>query len=169
MFHKAIIFSLAIFALSACDAQKKVKADTKLSEMPKSIKPTNLPDQKDQVIYFNEGENKFLREYQMNVTFKGISEDNRCPEGVNCMWAGLAVAQIEVMGTSTRPAILSLSTMDDPAKNHQQSTNFNGYTITLHEVAPYPKSEEGTKALNGNYKIGITIKKAEKPSNSTMK
>ncbi|MGU3375934.1 hypothetical protein [Chryseobacterium sp. M5A1_1a] len=165
MFHKAIILSLGIFALTGCDAQKKAKATQKTSEMTTNTSP----DQKNGIIYLNEGENKFLKEFQMNVTFKGISEDSRCPEGVNCIWAGVALAQVELMGTSTRPAILNLASMDFPGRNYHQSADFNGYTITLQEVNPYPKADGGTTALNGKYKIGISIKKAGNSPTSTTK
>ncbi|MCJ7935087.1 MAG: hypothetical protein MUW56_16060 [Chryseobacterium sp.] len=169
MFHKALILSLGILALTGCDAQKKTKTETKASEMSSNTKSTNASDQKGDIIYFSEGENKFLKEYEMNVTFKGISEDSRCPEGVNCIWAGVAVAQVEVMGTTTRPMILNLASMDHQAKNYHQSADFNGYTITLQDVAPYPQAAEGTKALGGKYKIGITIKKTERSSTPTTK
>ena len=43
-------------------------------------------DPKDGILYLSEGENKFLKEYNMNVTFKRI-EDGHCPEGVNCIWS----------------------------------------------------------------------------------
>lgn len=165
MFHKAILFSLGIFALTGCDAQKKAKADSKTTEMTTNTKAN---DQKGDLIYLDEGENQFLKEYQMNITFKGISEDSRCPEGVNCIWAGVALAQIEVMGTTTRPVLLNLASMDFPNKNYHQSAKFNGYTITLQEVTPYPKAE-GAAALNGKYKIGVSIKKAEPSSNPTTK
>lgn len=167
MFHKALIFSLGILALTGCDAQKKTKTETKTSEMSSN---TKTPDQKGDIMYFNEGENKFLKEYQMNVTFKGISEDSRCPEGVNCIWAGVALAQVEVMGTTTRPVILNLASMDHPARNYHQSADFNGYTITLQEVTPYPKAaSDGLKAAMGKYKIGISIKTTESPSGTTTK
>lgn len=169
MFHKVIILSLGIFALTGCDAQKKSKINTKTTEMSAGTKTTSTNNQKDGVIYLNEGENKFLREYQMNVTFKGVSEDSRCPEGVNCIWAGAALAQVEVMGTSTRPMILNLASIDYPGRNYRQSAEFNGYTITLQDVAPYPKQQDGTKALAGKYKIGITIKKADQSTDSTTK
>lgn len=165
MFHKVIILSLGIFALTGCDAQKKTKADTKAPEMTTNTKSN---DQKNDLIYLNEGENKFLKEYQMNITFKGVSEDSRCPEGVNCIWAGVALAQVEVMGTSTRPVLLNLASMDFPNRNYRQSADFNGYTITLQEVTPYPKSE-GATALNGKYKIGVSIKKAGASSDTTTK
>lgn len=169
MFHKVIILSLGIFALTGCDAQKKSKINTKASEIQTNTKAMNSNDQKDGILYLNEGENKFLKEYQMNVTFKGVSEDSRCPEGVNCILAGAAVAQVEVMGTATRPTILSLASTDYPGRNYHQSAEFNGYVITLQDVAPYPKQQDGTKALAGKYKIGITIKKAGQSTDSTTK
>ncbi|WP_426479480.1 hypothetical protein ACP3T3_08600 [Chryseobacterium sp. CBSDS_008] len=169
MFHKVIILSLGIFALTGCEAQKKSKVNTKTIEMPAGTKTTSTNDQQDGILYFNEGENKFLREYQMNVTFKGVSEDSRCPEGVNCIWAGVALAQVEVMGTSTRPMILSLASADYPGRNYHQSAEFNGYTITLQDIAPYPKSQDGAKALSGKYKIGITIKKRVQSADPTRK
>ncbi|KAA2224138.1 hypothetical protein [Chryseobacterium sediminis] len=169
MFHKVIIISLGIFALIGCDAQKKSKINTKASEMQTNPRATNPNNQKDGVLYLSEGENKFLREYQMNVTFKGVSEDSRCPEGVNCIWAGAALAQVEVMGTSTRPMTLNLASIDYPGKNYRQSAEFNGYIITLQDVTPYPKQQDGAKALAGKYKIGITIKKADQSTDSTKK
>jgi len=169
MFHKAIILSLGIFALTGCDAQKKSRSAAKASEIQTSTKAMNSYDHKDGIIYLSEGENKFLKEYQMNITFKGVSEDSRCPEGVNCIWAGAALAQVEVMGTATRPVILNLASIDYPGRNYRQSAEFNGYIITLQDVTPNPTQQEGTKALAGKYKIGIKIKKADQSADSTMK
>lgn len=125
-------------------------------------------DPKDGILYLSEGENKFLKEYNMNVTFKGI-EDGCCPEGVNCIWAGVALVQIEVMGVATRPIILNLASMDVPGRNYYQSAEFNGYIITLQDVAPYPKQQGGIAALVGKYKIGITIKKTNQSTGSNKK
>ncbi|ROI06468.1 hypothetical protein EGI16_00755 [Chryseobacterium sp. G0240] len=166
MFHKAIALSLGILALTGCDAQKKVKNETKPSEMTSDTRTAN---RKEGIIYFKEGENKFLKEYQMNVTFNTISEDSRCPEGVNCIWAGVAVAQVEVMGVATRPRILNLASADFPGRNYHQSKTFNGLTFTLQEVTPYPKAEMGAKDLAGKYKIGISITAAKESSDTTRK
>ena len=111
------------------------------------------------VIYLKEGENKFLKEYEMNVTFKKMLEDSRCPEGVNCIWAGVATAEVEVMGLATRPVIIKISTMDDASRGYADSQDFNGYQITLSDVAPNTTSDRGFKAMQGQYKIGIKIKK----------
>ena len=163
MLHKMLILSLGSLFLMNCNAQKenKLKVNTDKTGV------TKVTSKDGGIIYFNEGENKFLEEYQMNVTFKGISEDSRCPKDVNCIWAGVAVAQVEVMGTATRPVILNLASMDNEGRNYHQSAAFNGYTISLTDVQPYPASADGAKALNGKYKIGITIKKGGE--NPTMK
>jgi len=164
MLYKAIILSAGLLLIN-CKTQKGAQAP------PKDNVETSGNLTKDttagSVIYFNEGENRFLDEYQMNVTFKGISEDSRCPKDVNCVWAGVAVAQVEVMGTTTRPMTLSLASLDNKGRNYHQSADFNGYTITLTAVNPYPESAEGSKGLKGKYKIGITIKKND--NTSTMK
>jgi hypothetical protein len=165
MFYKTIIFGLGLLALINCNAQKE--PDSKLKVHVEDNGETRITTKDGEIIYFNEGENKFLKEYQMNVTFKGISEDSRCPKGVNCIWAGVAVAQVEVMGVATRPMTLTLASLDNKGRNYNKSADFNGYTISLADVNPYPGDGESAKALNGKYKIGIIIKKMGE--NSTTK
>jgi hypothetical protein len=159
MLHKIFILSLGLLFLMNCNAQKETKTSTKVNV--DTTGNTKVANKDGEIIYFNEGENRFLKQYQMNVTFKGISEDSRCPKDVTCIWAGVAVAQVEVMGTSTRPMTLNLASMDNKGRKYNKSADFNGLTISLAEVNPYPGAEEGAKALNGKYRIGITIKKAE--------
>lgn len=157
--YKTIILSLGLLSLIHCNTQKEVKTSTK-DKVENSANVTKS-SQEASIIYFSEGENKFLDEYQMNVTFKRISEDSRCPKDVNCIWAGVAVAEIEVMGITTRPVTLSLANEDNKGRNYHRSADFNGYKITLTEVNPYPGVTLGTKALEGKYKIGITIQKIQ--------
>lgn len=151
---------MGLLTLVNCNAQKETKAPANVSSASNGTK--EIPPMKEGgIIYFNEGENKFLKEFEMNVTFKGVSEDSRCPEGVNCIWAGAAVTQIEVMGIATRPMILNLATLDHTGKNYHQSAEFNGYTISLAELTPYPNQKDGTKNLKGKYRAGITITRTE--------
>lgn len=119
------------------------------------------------MIYLSEGENKFLKAYGMNVTFKKMLEDSRCPEGVNCIWEGVATAELEVMGLETRPMTIKISSMEDASKGYSSTQNFNGYEITLGEVAPTTTSDRGFKALQGKYKIGIKISKGNSGSSGT--
>ncbi len=119
------------------------------------------------IIYFNEGENKFLKEYEMNVTFKKLTEDSRCPEGVNCIWAGVATAEIELMGLATRPQLVKISTMTDANRGYSKSQNFNGLQISLTEVTPSPTSEKTYNNLKGKYRIGLQFTKDNSAQNST--
>ena len=121
------------------------------------------------IIYLKEGENKFLKEYEMNVTFKKMTEDSRCPKDVNCIWTGVATAEVELMGLYTRPVTLKLSTMSDAKKGYTKSQEFNGYTITLVEVSPQTTAEKGFKALQGSYRIGLQFSKGSTGSGTTTK
>ncbi|WP_333864133.1 hypothetical protein [Sphingobacterium sp.] len=144
--YKTLIFSLVIFTLESCISKKDTKSDVTDAE----------------TIYLNEGQKKSLKEFPITIKFKGISEDSRCPEGVNCIWAGVAVAEIEIMEKSTKPVQLNLATMDMQERGYQKSAYFNGYAISLQNVLPYPNAKQGTQGLKGRYKIAIGVKKTSK-------
>ncbi|MGI9650678.1 hypothetical protein [Chryseobacterium sp. RLHN22] len=162
--YKSILFGLVLISLMNCKAQKEATAQN--TDNVKSESPLNTNSE---IIYFNEGENKFIKEFQTNITFKNIAEDSRCPQGTQCIWAGVAVANVEFMSTTSRPVILQLSTSEVSGKNYHKTQSFNGYNITLQEVTPYPTSQEGTKSLSGKYKIGILISKENDQQNSTTR
>src|SRR5512141_1108328 len=44
----------------------------------------------------------------VSITFVGVSEDSRCPSGVQCAWAGQAVVQIKVSPTGGGPGTADL-------------------------------------------------------------
>jgi hypothetical protein len=120
-----------------------------------------------EIIYFKEGQNQFLKEYEMNVTFKGITEDSRCPKEVNCIWQGVATAEIVVMGLATRPMTLKISTANNPNKGLFKTQSFNGYIISMVSISPETTSEKGFKALKGNYKIGLHFEKETSSNTGT--
>lgn len=156
--YKNIIVGLSIISLVNCNAQKETTKQTTTKQEATTVNETPLKKE-GKIIYFSEGENKFLQEFQMNVTFKNIAEDSRCPEGTQCVWAGVAVANVEFMSTTSRPMILQFSTAEVKGKDYHKTQSFNGYTISLKEITPYPTAQNGTKSLAGMYKIGIEITK----------
>lgn len=201
MIYKQLFIAIGFLAFTACQKPKVEESQkipttaqktetistTTMPKTPKSGDPemsVGLPPDKEaqetakaeqqsasNVIYFKEGENKFLKQYETNVTFKQITEDSRCPKGVNCIWAGVATAEIELMGLYTRPVTLKLSTINDAKKNYHKSQNFNGFSISLVELSPEPTSEKGFNALKGSYKIGLKFSKenSENQDGTTMK
>ncbi|KQS92945.1 hypothetical protein [Chryseobacterium sp. Leaf394] len=157
MYYKSIILSLGFLSLINCKTQKVKNDDIKVQVAENGDVKTTTKE--GEIIYFKEGENKFLKDYQMNVTFKGISEDSRCPKDVQCIWSGVAVAQVEVISTTSRPMTLQISSIENKGRNYHKSADFNGYTISLADISPYPESSN-SKSMKGNYKIGIIIIKA---------
>lgn len=168
MFYKTSIIALSFISLISCNAKKDQKKQASSSQTS-TVKSMNSDKEEKNVYYFNEGENKFLPEFQMNITFKNIAEDSRCPQGTQCVWEGVAVANVEFMSTTSRPMILQLSTSEVSGKNYHKTQSFNGYNITLHEVTPQPTSDKSKKKVIENYKIGISIAKETDQSNSTTR
>lgn len=115
-------------------------------------------------INLKEGQALYFKDNKTNITFKSIISDSRCPEDVNCIWAGVATAEIELLGPSKRPLTILLSTMDDTNKGFQKSVNFDGYNYSLTNVSPELTSEKGFKALKGQYKIDLKIEKGTSES-----
>lgn len=165
--YRYIILSLSLASLTNCEAQKELK-NQEISQNSADSKKESSVKTEANIFYFNEGENKFLKEFQMNVTFKNIAEDSRCPQGTQCIWAGVAVANVELMSTTSRPMTFQFSTTEVNGKDYHPKQSFNGYTISLVKVTPYPTAENGSKSLSGKYRIGISITK-DTDQNSTTK
>jgi hypothetical protein len=126
-----LLFSIVLF--QNCEAQKKIKpTKTTTSIAKKSM---------DSLFYFKEGENQFLKNFETNLTFKTVSEDSRCPKNTQCIWQGVAVVELELMGIYTRPRLVKLSTVNDATKGYTNSVEFNNIKISLVEVSPYPDAK----------------------------
>jgi hypothetical protein len=87
------------------------------------------------------------------LTIKFVSvEDSRCPQDVNCVWAGNAKVTIKVTNRKGESKNFELNTNLQP-----QSVKFDNYEIKLGEVAPYPKSNTRVNA-NGYNAVFIVNK-----------
>ena len=188
MIYRLLLSSMTILTLATCQNQNVKKTEktmssenhtvpTSTSTTPKNVEPemsTGLPPDAEAVkiaeqekanpnqsnlVYLKEGENIYVKEYKMNVTFKGMVEDSRCPKDVQCIWAGNATAEVEFMGVATRPRVYQLSTTIDAKKGHFTKQNFNGYSISLVSVSPETTSAKGFKTLKGSYKIALKFEK----------
>jgi hypothetical protein len=161
MFFKILLSSFAFFSLMNCQSQKLVKkSNARTSEITKdpATQVSNNELSQKNLIYLKEGENIFLKDQQMNITFNGITADSRCPEGVNCIWQGAATASITIMTTTSRPMQIELSTIADTSKTLVKTQNIAGYNITLEIVMPSP-NQNNTTDLKGQYQIALKIEK----------
>jgi len=86
---------------------------------------------------------------ELRVTFENVSEDSRCPAGVQCVWEGNASIRVTVeMGNESQVAILN-STLNP------QRASFFGYTIGYRDLSPYPVAD--TPHDPGDYRATISV------------
>jgi hypothetical protein len=76
----------------------------------------------------------------LSIKFTEI-EESRCPADVKCFWAGNAKITFEVTVKENSFDII-LNTYPE----FDQSTEVDGYRISLNEVAPYPQSSDNPPA-----------------------
>ena len=69
------------------------------------------------------------------VTFRGVQDDSRCPEDVQCVWAGDAAVEFEVGGSATVAMVLHTPTTEiGPSTGY-----FGAYQVDLLELSPAPR------------------------------
>lgn len=71
---------------------------------------------------------------RLRIKFAAV-EDSRCPQDVNCVWAGNAKVTIKVTNRRGESKTFDLNTNLDV-----KSVKFEGYEIKLGDVTPYPRS-----------------------------
>lgn len=182
MLNTLIISGITALSVLACSAEKKaerkdaanktevtstlkeapatpVKTAQSESDIPKQTSTSQTTQKMTGILYFKEGESIFLKDQEMSFFFKKMLEDSRCPKGVNCVWEGVATAEVELMGSYTRPVKVKLSTVDSPQKGYNNKAIFNGYQYTLVQADPHPTSSSGFRENSGRYVIGVRIDK----------
>jgi hypothetical protein len=70
----------------------------------------------------------------LTIAFNGVTEESRCPVGVQCVWAGNAAVALSLTDGSGAKTEASVSTTLTP-----HSARVSGYEISLVGVNPYPK------------------------------
>ena len=87
----------------------------------------------------------------LTVKFEGVSEDSRCPIGVQCFWEGDAVVRLSVSEPSRQGAALELHT----AGRFPREGTYGRYRVRLVGLVPQPKEGEGVPA--GQYRATVQV------------
>jgi len=106
----AILFAFAFGVVLTADAQEKQKATVKINNKKKFSKS------------------------KLTVKFLSLVEDSRCPQGVDCIWAGNAQIKVEISNGTTKETFV-MNTNTGP-----KGASFSGFAIYLTELTPYPKA-----------------------------
>ena len=85
-------------------------------------------------------EQSILSSKELRIKFVSVKEDSRCPQGVDCLWAGNGKIEIKVIDKNEDSAILELNTELEP-----KSVSYKRFHIALISLEPYPKAEQNIK------------------------
>ena len=103
------------------------------------------------------GQNIFVKEHQLNLTFDKVLNDSRCATGVQCIWAGNATVAVTAMTTTARPQTLNLS-IGDLRGDLRQTQRFANMDITLTALSSTPVSNQSAASSTSNLPtITLTI------------
>jgi hypothetical protein len=85
------------------------------------------------------------------VSLISVSNESRCPTGVQCVWQGDAEVKLGVSSdTLDLTAPITLHTGIEP-----RSAEARGYVIRLDSLKPYPNSQ--TPIAQGDYRAFVTV------------
>lgn len=89
------------------------------------------------------------------ITLDSILEDSRCPQGVQCIWAGRVDCLFSLTtGGQTQKAALSTGDMSKGGKGEVQ---FGAYTLKIIGVAPPKNKDQAIPPID--YKVGLVVTK----------
>jgi hypothetical protein len=87
----------------------------------------------------------------LRITFEEVSEDSRCPTGVQCVWAGDAAATF----TLEKPPAAAEQRALHTSGRFERQTDYDNFTVRLDDLKPYPK--EGAGIAAGDYRATLVV------------
>jgi hypothetical protein len=81
-----------------------------------------------------------IRSEGLRIDFNAVVEDSRCPQGVQCVWAGNAKVLLRLSKAGRRAASMRLNTGMDP-----RQADYRGYEVKLVGLEPYPQKDVPVK------------------------
>jgi hypothetical protein len=82
------------------------------------------------------GRQVLIKSEGLRVSFVAVTEESRCPEGVECIRAGNAQIMLKVSKAGKRARLLKLNTGQDPKHDL-----YRDYDIKLVGLEPHPKKD----------------------------
>src|SRR5215216_645011 len=86
------------------------------------------------------GQQAHIKSEGLKISFSSVTEDSRCPVGVDCVWAGNAAVAVKLSKAKGDSASVNLNTNLDPKER-----SYEQYVITLTKLSPYPKKDSSIK------------------------
>jgi hypothetical protein len=95
-----------------------------------------------------------LARESLRLRFVRVAADSRCPEGVDCVWAGNAEVLVEVGSRNRRVnKTLRLNTNSGPERPAEDK--YRSYTVRLVRLDPHPRANR--KIRQGEYTATLLV------------
>jgi hypothetical protein len=78
----------------------------------------------------------------LTITLSAITEDSRCPNNVDCAWAGQVVAELLVAAPGHEPETVQLTLMGRGMRLNEPTVVADTWRLQLTSVTPYPTHPE---------------------------
>ena len=91
------------------------------------------------------GETATLNNAPLNISFKTVLEDSRCPENVICVWEGQAKLEMEITGYDDSGSTQVFEIIKRVGHEELAYFTINDYEIHLLFVDPYPVDDFDTE------------------------
>ena len=101
------------------------------------------------------GEETTLPDSKIKIKFLSVDNDSRCPQGVNCVWAGSVGVSLLLAAPGEEGERVKLNTAVEP-----QTVSYKGHSFKIESVNP-PRVE-GKNIKPEDYRITLAVC-AEKP------
>jgi len=85
----------------------------------------------------------FIESENLKIKFWNVTEDSRCPSDVVCVWVGQATVVVNILKNEQNLGDFSLTSR--LGNEDLAIKTFDGYSIKLVKVDPYPKSTSKIK------------------------
>ena len=133
------LLGLALFGivLSGCNSAHNATVDASL----------------DSQFVLSPGQSASIPTESMNIKFIGVTQDSRCPTGVQCVQAGNVSCNVEITQYGTANRVLLTEAGGPGASQAYASQN---YTLVFN-ISPYP--EAGKTISKKDYRLSMTISK----------
>jgi hypothetical protein len=95
------------------------------------------------------GDTRRLADDTLSVRFDRVTEDSRCPVGVQCVWEGDAVVQL----TLERPPATAEARVLHTSQRFERETEYAGLIVRLVDLQPEPR--EGATIAPEDYRVKL--------------
>ena len=153
-FSFLLIILMLIPVLAGCSPQKTtttVVISPATTTTTATTTPGTLPALLNVPFTLAPGQTARIESEGMDIRFIDVTGDSRCPQGVECIWAGQVSNAVEI----TKNNILNQVTLSDSAgSGASTSQDFQNYHIFF-SVTPSPVAG---KLIDGNdYRLTLTV------------